>query len=93
MIHASACPFHFFGFKALSQQFNKQTTRMYDNADIDVPNSECWRCFLFPIMCCLPPPKAIRVKNMMALKGWSFEKQVPSDTWQGYTSLVFWKYI
>lgn len=68
---------------------SSQVTRVV----IDVPDSEFWRICCIPCICCLPPPKAIRVKNEMARKGWSFEGQSASSTFTGYTSLIFWKYV
>lgn len=58
--------------------------------EIDVQSTEYWRLFLCPILCILPPPQYVRVKNKMAQDGWRFMGEKASS-WTGYTSLLFQK--
>jgi hypothetical protein len=57
---------------------------------MDVPEIEYWRFVFCCFICCLPAPKYVRIKNKMALDGWTYERTEPSYK-TGYNTLKFWR--
>ena len=78
---------YFLKYLKKEKQTSKKTMVLIE---IEVPSSEYWRLFLCPVMCILPPPKYIRVKNKMAEDGWRFMGERDSS-WNGFTTLLFQK--
>jgi hypothetical protein len=70
----------------------KTSQQIVKRVIIDVPADDWRECLPSCFNCCLPEPKAIRVKNEMAIDGWTYSPEYVSCSLSGYRSLVFWKY-